>query len=92
MDLFNSDGMFPSASATAKFLAEHGDVFSSKKQLQHKIREVRQAIMSQSKAGNVTPGGLLNGLGNTNGNNSGGAGCGGSASNLLGQVKSTTSN
>lgn len=59
MELFqNENTFFPSATATNKFLAEHDSVFASKKQLQHKIREVRQNFMSQStRAGNLTPGG-----------------------------------
>jgi hypothetical protein len=51
MELFNLEGFFPSAAATNKFLAEHDNVFTSKKQLQHKIREVRQNFMSQTRAG-----------------------------------------
>lgn len=64
MELFtNEKTFFPSASATNKFLAEHDTVFTSKKQLQHKIREVRQNFMSQSRAGNLTPGGPGSGRG-----------------------------
>lgn len=51
MELFSNEGYFPSASATNRFLAEHNSVFTSKKQLQHKIREVRQNL----KKGNLTP-------------------------------------
>uniref|UniRef100_A0A6G1S8T0 Protein capicua n=1 Tax=Aceria tosichella TaxID=561515 RepID=A0A6G1S8T0_9ACAR len=51
MELFTNEGFFPSAAATTKFLAEHDNVFTSKKQLQHKIREVRQNFMSQTRAG-----------------------------------------
>ena len=62
MELFNDEGtFFPSASATNRFLAEHDSVFANKKQLQHKIREVRQNFMSQSRAGNLTPGSGLGG-------------------------------
>lgn len=57
MDLFKSEGtFFPSASATNRFLAEHDTVFASKKQLQHKIREVRQKHMEAARKGNTTPG------------------------------------
>lgn len=63
MELFKTEGFFPTASATNRFLAEHGDVFTNKKQLQHKIREVRQNYMSQTRAGNLTPGRPLSGLG-----------------------------
>lgn len=50
MELFAKEGnYFPSASATNRFLAEHNSVFTSKKQLQHKIREVRQNHMSKSR-------------------------------------------
>lgn len=51
MELFHTEGFFPSAAATTRFLAEHDNVFTNKKQLQHKIREVRQNFMSQSKPG-----------------------------------------
>lgn len=62
MELFSSEGtFFPSASATNRFLAENDTVFSSKKQLQHKIREVRQNFMSQTRSSNPTPGGPLSG-------------------------------
>lgn len=59
MELFqNENTFFPSATATNRFLAEHDSVFASKKQLQHKIREVRQNFMSQTtRTGNLTPGG-----------------------------------
>lgn len=56
LELFASEhNIFPSASATNRFLAEHSSVFTSKKQLQHKIREVRQNFMSQPRAGNNAP-------------------------------------
>lgn len=63
MELFtNERTFFPSASATNRFLAEHDSVFTSKKQLQHKIREVRQNYMSQARSpGNPSPGGRGNG-------------------------------
>lgn len=55
MKLFRKERTyFPSESARDKFLAEHDNIFTSKKQLQHKIREVRQKFC----AGNVTPGAL----------------------------------
>lgn len=58
MELFTTERtFFPTASATNRFLAEHDSLFTSKKQLQHKIREVRQNFMSQARAGNPTPGG-----------------------------------
>ena len=59
MELFTSEGtFFPSEPATNRFLAEHDAVFTSKKQLKHKIREVRQNFMSQTRAGSLTPGAL----------------------------------
>lgn len=49
MEFFSTEKtFFPSATATNRFLAEHSSVFVNKKQLQHKIREVRQNFMSQS--------------------------------------------
>lgn len=58
MELFTrEETFFPSSVATNRFLAEHDTIFTSKKQLQHKIREVRQNFMSQSRAGNLTPAG-----------------------------------
>lgn len=67
MELFqNENTFFPSATATNRFLAEHDSVFASKKQLQHKIREVRQNFMSQStRAGNLTPSGPASGRGSS---------------------------
>lgn len=56
MELFRIKGFYPSTEQTNKFYEEHKSVFTSKKQLQHKIREVRQNHMSQTQAGNLTPG------------------------------------
>lgn len=49
MQLFDEQqSYFPSQQATTTFQSQHKDVFSSKSQLQLKIREVRQRIMATS--------------------------------------------
>ncbi|XP_014824914.1 PREDICTED: protein capicua homolog isoform X3 [Poecilia mexicana] len=45
MQLFQEQGFFPSAQATAAFQTRYSDIFPSKVCLQLKIREVRQKIM-----------------------------------------------
>ncbi|XP_034030313.1 protein capicua homolog isoform X2 [Thalassophryne amazonica] len=45
MQLFQEQGFFPSAQATAAFQARYSDIFPTKVCLQLKIREVRQKIM-----------------------------------------------
>ncbi|XP_022095894.1 protein capicua homolog isoform X2 [Acanthaster planci] len=62
MQLFKSEGYFPSAAATSAFQTQHQDIFPSKSILQLKIREVRQKIMQHSREdemeeGNMSPGG-----------------------------------
>lgn len=50
MQLFDENGLFPSAQATASFQAKYQDIFPTKSCLQLKIREVRQKMMAQSAA------------------------------------------
>ncbi|XP_050992371.1 protein capicua homolog [Labeo rohita] len=57
MQLFQENGFFPSAQATAAFQARHSDTFPSKVCLQLKIREVRQKIM-QTAGSSETVGGV----------------------------------
>ncbi|KRX65378.1 Protein capicua -like protein [Trichinella sp. T9] len=46
MELFEKEGMFPSATATTQFQTLHAEVFPTKQILQLKIREVRQKVMA----------------------------------------------
>ncbi|OUC43810.1 hypothetical protein D917_02419, partial [Trichinella nativa] len=46
MELFEKEGMFPSATATTQFQTLHTEVFPTKQILQLKIREVRQKVMA----------------------------------------------
>ncbi|KHJ43765.1 HMG box [Trichuris suis] len=46
MELFEKEGMFPSAQATSQFQMIHSEVFPAKQILQLKIREVRQKVMA----------------------------------------------
>ncbi|KAI1290131.1 Protein capicua -like protein [Halotydeus destructor] len=46
MQLFNEEGLFPTAPATASFQQKHSNIFPNKSTLQLKIREVRQKLMS----------------------------------------------
>ncbi|XP_038047938.1 protein capicua homolog [Patiria miniata] len=62
MQLFKTEGYFPSAAATSAFQTQHQDIFPTKSILQLKIREVRQKIMQHSRddeieEGNISPGG-----------------------------------
>ncbi|XP_046344637.2 protein capicua homolog isoform X3 [Haliotis rufescens] len=50
MQLFEEQGLFPTAQATAGFQSKHQDIFPTKVCLQLKIREVRQKMMAQSAA------------------------------------------
>ncbi|KAI8481295.1 hypothetical protein Bbelb_409890 [Branchiostoma belcheri] len=51
MQLFQEQGLFPSAQATTAFQARYHDIFPSKLCLQLKIREVRQKLMQQQAHG-----------------------------------------
>ncbi|XP_028984729.1 protein capicua homolog isoform X2 [Betta splendens] len=55
MQLFQEQGFFPSAQATAAFQTRYSDIFPTKVCLQLKIREVRQKIM-QTAAPSDAPG------------------------------------
>lgn len=55
MQLFQEQGFFPSAQATAAFQTRYSDIFPTKVCLQLKIREVRQKIM-QTATPSDTPG------------------------------------
>ncbi|KAK7886843.1 hypothetical protein WMY93_026464 [Mugilogobius chulae] len=55
MQLFQEQGFFPSAQATAAFQSRYSDIFPTKVCLQLKIREVRQKIM-QTATPSDTPG------------------------------------
>ncbi|XP_071806863.1 uncharacterized protein [Asterias amurensis] len=62
MQLFKTEGYFPSSAATTSFQLQHRDIFPSKPILQLKIREVRQKIMQHSRdedaeEGCMSPGG-----------------------------------
>ncbi|MEQ2225387.1 hypothetical protein ILYODFUR_016894, partial [Ilyodon furcidens] len=54
MQLFQEQGFFPSAQATAAFQTRYSDIFPSKVCLQLKIREVRQKIMQTAAPSDVT--------------------------------------
>ncbi|XP_068188470.1 protein capicua homolog isoform X2 [Antennarius striatus] len=58
MQLFQENGFFPSAQATAAFQARYSDTFPTKVCLQLKIREVRQKIMQTATPGTLELGGL----------------------------------
>lgn len=49
MQLFDDQGLFPSARATASFHQRYIDIFPSKQILQLKIREVRQKLMAETE-------------------------------------------
>lgn len=55
MQLFQEQGLFPSAQATSAFQAKHADIFNTRTCLQLKIREVRQKLMSQNNSVATTP-------------------------------------
>ncbi|CAH1796196.1 unnamed protein product, partial [Owenia fusiformis] len=52
LQLFETDGFFPSATSTAAFQEKYHEIFPTKNLLQLKIREVRQKMMAESS----TPG------------------------------------
>ncbi|KAM8734157.1 protein capicua homolog isoform 3-T3 [Acanthopagrus schlegelii] len=54
MQLFQEQGFFPSAQATAAFQTRYSDIFPTKVCLQLKIREVRQKIMQTATPSDAT--------------------------------------
>uniref|UniRef100_T1J6P3 HMG box domain-containing protein n=1 Tax=Strigamia maritima TaxID=126957 RepID=T1J6P3_STRMM len=50
MQLFQENGLFPTAQATSAFQSKHSEIFNNKLILQLKIREVRQKLMAQNAA------------------------------------------
>ncbi|KAM6936133.1 protein capicua homolog isoform 2-T3 [Lycodopsis pacificus] len=63
MQLFQEQGFFPSAQATAAFQARYSDIFPTKVCLQLKIREVRQKIMQTAAPSDVSALGIPDSLG-----------------------------
>ncbi|KAM8869920.1 protein capicua homolog isoform 2-T5 [Spinachia spinachia] len=63
MQLFQEQGFFPSAQATAAFQARYSDIFPTKVCLQLKIREVRQKIMQTAAPSDVSAFGIPDSLG-----------------------------
>lgn len=54
MQLFQEQGFFPSAQATAAFQTRYSDIFPTKVCLQLKIREVRQKIMQTAAPSDIS--------------------------------------
>ncbi|XP_063734310.1 protein capicua homolog isoform X2 [Eleginops maclovinus] len=63
MQLFQEQGFFPSAQATAAFQTRYSDIFPTKVCLQLKIREVRQKIMQTAAPSDVSALGIPDSLG-----------------------------
>ncbi|XP_034729974.1 protein capicua homolog isoform X2 [Etheostoma cragini] len=64
MQLFQEQGFFPSAQATAAFQTRYSDIFPTKVCLQLKIREVRQKIMQTAAPSDVSGLGIPDSIGN----------------------------
>lgn len=62
MQLFQEQGFFPSAQATAAFQTRYSDIFPTKVCLQLKIREVRQKIMQTAAPSDVSALGIPDSL------------------------------
>uniref|UniRef100_A0A8C3G212 Protein capicua homolog n=1 Tax=Cyclopterus lumpus TaxID=8103 RepID=A0A8C3G212_CYCLU len=63
MQLFQEQGFFPSAQATAAFQTRYSDIFPTKVCLQLKIREVRQKIMQTAAPSDVSALGIPDSMG-----------------------------